>query len=150
MNEDLPATVVFAITIFLGNVISKLEAHTEETIRSILFESIQSFSPFILHFVHCFNNCLLLPLVDVLILMDPNGSSLQVINPIKETTMAYDEVTSSMFDTVQAPCSDSYGLAAYLPTCKRALWFFADETQFQSRSATAQGTRPGTDLWGCY
>ena len=49
---------------FWENVVSKLEAHIEETIGSILFESIQSFSPLILHFVYCFDNCLLLPLVD--------------------------------------------------------------------------------------
>ena len=74
-------------------------------VRSILFKSIQSFSPCILHFVYCFDNCLLLALVDVLVLIDLDS------------------------------------LPAY--TCKRALWFSAaDETQFQSRSATAQGTRP--------
>ena len=45
---------------FLGKVISEPEACIEETIGSILFESIQSFSPFILQFMYCVDNCLLL------------------------------------------------------------------------------------------
>ena len=33
--------------------------------------------------MYCVDNCLLLPLVDILTLMDPNGSLLQVINPVR-------------------------------------------------------------------
>ena len=31
--------------------------------------------------MYCVDNCLLLPLFDILLLMDPNGLPLQVINP---------------------------------------------------------------------
>ena len=60
----------------------------------------------------------------------------------EETTKVYNETTRSTFDTLQALHLDTYGLAAYLPTCKRALWFSADE------SVTALGTRPRKILWG--
>ena len=56
----------------------------------------------------------------------------------KETTTVYDKTTSSKFDTLQAPSSDIYSLAAYLPTCRKALWFSAVEAQFWSRSETSQ------------
>ena len=53
------------------------------------FSLYSSFFSFILHFVYCFyncllltHNCLLLPLVNVFVLMDPNGLPLQVINPV--------------------------------------------------------------------
>ena len=52
---------------FWEKVLSEPEACIEKTIGSILFESLQSFSPFILHFVNCFDNYLLLPLFDILI-----------------------------------------------------------------------------------
>ena len=75
--------------------------------------------------------------------MDPNGTPLQVINPVKETTMVYNETTSSKFDTVQAPHLFTYSLAAYLPTCKRALWFSADESSVpvQERNSSRDQAR---------
>ena len=57
--------------------------------RLALGKPFSPFLPFMSHFVYCYNNsllltynCLLLPPVDVLILMDPNGSPLQVFNPV--------------------------------------------------------------------
>ena len=107
-----------------------------------MFESIQSFSLFILLFVYCFDNSLLLPLVDVLILMDPNGRPLQVINTSKETTTAYDKAMIPCRHPARTPM-------AWQSTCLPAREpFFADKNPFRPRSATAQGTRPGTNLMG--
>ena len=82
------------------------------------------FSPFVLHFVYCYSNCLLLthnclllPLVDVLILMDPNGLPLQVFKLVKEDyygPRCDQRVARSI--PCRHPARRTYGLAAVLPT----------------------------------
>ena len=63
--------------------LSEVEACIEETIGSILLKSIQSFLGLSCIFMYCVDDSLLLPLFDISLLMDPNGSPLQVINPVR-------------------------------------------------------------------
>ena len=88
------------------------------------FSLFSPYSPFVLHFVHCCNNCfylthncLLLPPVHVLILMDPNGSPLQVLTLSEETTTVPYETTCSSLIPCRHPAGRSTALAAILPTC---------------------------------
>ena len=52
--------------------------------------------------------------------MDPNGLPLQVINPVTGDYYGPRQDHDSTFDTVQAPSSEIYSLAAILPTCPGA------------------------------
>ena len=85
------------------------------------------FSPFMLHFVCCFDNCLLLthnclllPPVDVLILMDPNGSPLQVINPCQGDYRGPSIMGPASSSSIPCRHHSEDGLAAILPTCPEA------------------------------
>ena len=131
------------IQIFLGNVSSRdRRLALRNSLNPSCFSLFGPFSLFMLHFVYGSNNCLLLtlnclllPLVDILILMDPNGSPLP-----KETTTVYVETTSSTLYTVQAPSSEGYGLAVILPTCSGARVPLRQTHSSGPQSMLAQGT----------
>ena len=71
--EILPEMIFCGLTLSGKSFVWDWALSLREPLDPSCFSRFSPFFPFMLYFLYCCNNCLLLPPVNVLILMDPNG-----------------------------------------------------------------------------